>query len=44
MKTFLDDITRSVQDFYEAEIPERLRKHVEEAVRLCPRQALRLEG
>jgi len=26
------------------EIPERLHKEVEEAVRLCPRQALRLEG
>ncbi|MBW2267143.1 MAG: ferredoxin [Deltaproteobacteria bacterium] len=27
-----------------AEIPERLRAQAEEAVRLCPRQALRLEG
>ncbi|MAG34009.1 MAG: ferredoxin [Deltaproteobacteria bacterium] len=26
------------------EIPESLRKEVEEAARLCPRQALRLEG
>ncbi|MAG31122.1 MAG: ferredoxin [Deltaproteobacteria bacterium] len=26
------------------EIPERSRPGVEEAVRLCPRQALRLEG
>jgi ferredoxin len=26
------------------EVPERLRAQVEEAVRLCPRQALRLEG
>jgi ferredoxin len=25
------------------EIPERLRSQVEEAVRLCPRQALRIE-
>ena len=27
-----------------SEIPERLRPKVEEAVRLCPRQALRIEG
>lgn len=26
------------------DIPERLRKQVEDAVRLCPRQAIRLEG
>ena len=26
------------------EVPEKLRSKVEEAVRLCPRQALRLEG
>jgi ferredoxin len=26
------------------EVPERLRPQVEEAVRLCPRQALRIEG
>lgn len=26
------------------EIPERLRGKLEEAVRLCPRQALRVEG
>ncbi len=26
------------------EIPENLRSQMEEAVRLCPRQALRLEG
>lgn len=28
----------------EADPPERLRAQVEEAVRLCPRQALRLEN
>ncbi len=27
-----------------SEVPERLRSRVEEAVRLCPRQALRIEG
>ena len=27
-----------------SEVPERLRSQVEEAVRLCPRQALRIEG
>ncbi|MAG30103.1 MAG: ferredoxin [Deltaproteobacteria bacterium] len=27
-----------------AEIPERLRPQAEDSVRLCPRQALRLEG
>ncbi len=27
-----------------AEAPEKLRPQMEEAVRLCPRQALRLEG
>jgi ferredoxin len=27
-----------------AEIPDSLRSQVEEAARLCPRQALRLEG
>ena len=27
-----------------SEIPERLRSKVEDAVRLCPRQALRLDG
>lgn len=27
-----------------SEIPERLRSQVENAVRLCPRQALRIEG
>lgn len=27
-----------------AEIPERLRSQAEDAERLCPRQALRLEG
>jgi ferredoxin len=26
------------------EIPERLRPQIEEAVRLCPRQALKIEG
>lgn len=26
------------------EVPEKLREKLEEAVRLCPRQALRLEG
>jgi ferredoxin len=26
------------------EVPERFRSQVEEAVRLCPRQALRVEG
>ncbi len=26
------------------EIPERLRRALEEAVRLCPRQALRIDG
>ncbi len=27
-----------------SEIPERLRPQVDEAVRLCPRQALKIEG
>ena len=27
-----------------AEIPDHLRKQVDEAVRLCPRQALRIDG
>ncbi|MBW2232306.1 MAG: ferredoxin [Deltaproteobacteria bacterium] len=27
-----------------ADIPDRLREQVEEAARLCPRQALRIEG
>ncbi len=27
-----------------AEIPERLRPQIKEAVRLCPRQALKIEG
>ena len=27
-----------------SEVPERLRAKVEEAARLCPRQALRIEG
>jgi ferredoxin len=27
-----------------SEIPERLRAQVEESVRLCPRQALKIEG
>ena len=27
-----------------ADVPERLRAQVEDAVRLCPRQALRIEG
>ncbi len=27
-----------------SEVPERLRLQVEEAARLCPRQALRIEG
>ena len=26
------------------EVPEKLRQKLEEAVRLCPRQALRIEG
>ena len=26
------------------EVPKRLRRKLEEAVRLCPRQALRIEG
>ena len=26
------------------EVPEKLRSEVEEAVRLCPRQAIKLEG
>lgn len=26
------------------EVPEKLREKLEEAVRLCPRQALRIEG
>ena len=27
-----------------SEVPESLRSQIEEAVRLCPRQALRIEG
>ena len=27
-----------------SEVPEKFRSQVEEAVRLCPRQALRIEG
>ncbi len=27
-----------------SEVPERLRSQVEDAVRLCPRQALRIDG
>ncbi len=35
-----DDVMRVLMD----EIPEPLRRKVEDAVRLCPRQALRIEG
>jgi ferredoxin len=32
------------QSILMSEIPERLRPQVEDAARLCPRQALKIEG